>query len=75
MNHLLRASARFLLNPPPLGPVPARVNLPLQQRLLDSPVARMAANLRARAYFEAGCPNDLCDTAAARDIWLEVVPK
>jgi hypothetical protein len=28
--------------------------------------------VRANAYFEAGCPLDLCDHAAARDVWRVV---
>ena len=72
---------RFLFCPPRLGPVPPSwVATDLSgvaffnrfaARLAKSPpdlVTRLGME-RANAYFDAGCPLELCDHAAARDLW------
>ena len=66
-----RVALTFLFNPPPLGPIPPRVNFPLMVRINSPPCPTMAALMRrSSAYYDAGCPLDLCETAAARDVWL-----
>jgi hypothetical protein len=70
-SHLLtRAGARFILHPPPLGHAPVRIQPELMARVLPSSIARAAVMLRANAYFSAGCSLDLCEYAAARDLWF-----
>ena len=61
---------RFLFCPPALGPWPAR------PAGFASRLARIPADLvtrlgvaRSDAYYAAGCPLELCDHAAARDLW------
>ena len=65
---------RFLFNPPPLGPwpsqIPALVNR-FAERLVKYPpdlVTRLGM-IRSNAYYAAGCPVELCDHVAARDLW------
>ncbi|MEI8290763.1 MAG: hypothetical protein WCH99_14950 [Verrucomicrobiota bacterium] len=66
---------RFLFNPPPLAPLPVRPSLvPLNGfavRLARHPVDLVThlGMVRSNAYFDAGCPLELCDHAAARDLW------
>ena len=61
---------RFLFNPPPLSSVPARAN-GFAARLAKHPIDLVThlGLVRSTAYFEAGCPLELCDHAAARDLW------
>lgn len=64
---------RFLFCPPPLGAVPARPG-GFAHRLARPPVelvTRLGME-RANAYYAAGCPLELCDHAAARDLWQVV---
>jgi hypothetical protein len=76
-----RGLFRFLFNPPPLGPQPpawvafelagVAVYNRFAARLAKSPpdlVTRLAL-VRSNAYYDAGCPLELCDHAAARDLW------
>jgi hypothetical protein len=75
---------RFLFNPPPLGTKPsAWVSFELAGvAILNRFAARLAKSppdlvthlgmLRSNAYYEAGCPIELCDHAAARDLWLVI---
>src|SRR5512135_2184926 len=61
---------RFLFCPPPLGPLAARPG-GFARRLARSPVdlvTRLGME-RSNAYYAAGCPLELCDHAAARDLW------
>ena len=61
---------RFLFCPPGLGPLPVRPGR-LAARLARSPVdlvTRLGME-RSNAYYAAGCPLELCDHAAARDLW------
>ena len=72
---------RFLILPPRLGPVPpAWVATELASvaffnrfaaRLAKSPpdLVTHLGQVRSNAYFAAGCPLELCDHAAARDLW------
>ena len=72
---------RFLFQPPRLGPVPpAWVSQELAgvavfnrfaARLARHPVDLVThlGMARANAYHAAGCPLELCDHAAARDVW------
>lgn len=64
------ALLRFVFCPAPLGSVPAKPG-PFAGRLAKSPVdvATRVGMERANAYYAAGCPLELCDHAAARDIW------
>ena len=75
---------RFLFAPPPLAPLPVAWQfslrlgaLPLNgfaARLAKSPpdlVNRLGA-VRSAAYFAAGCPLELSDHAAARDLWAVI---
>lgn len=61
---------RFLFNPPPLSSVPVRPN-GFAVRLARHPVDLVThlGMVRANAYFDAGYPLELCDHAAARDLW------
>ena len=53
------------------GLVPPRPNPQLVSRLLFDPARALGMRLADR-YYAAGCPIELCDTAAARDIWLNL---
>ena len=61
---------RFLFCPPALGPLPVRQG-GFARRLARSPVdlATSLGMARSNAYYAAGCPLELCDHAAARDLW------
>ena len=65
-----RRLVRFLFQPPPLGPLPARTG-GFAERLARQPVDLVThlGMVRSNAYYAAGCPVELCDHAAARDIW------
>ena len=61
---------RFLFCPPALGPLPVRPG-GFASRLARVPVdllTRLGME-RSNAYYAAGCPLELCDHAAARDLW------
>jgi len=61
---------RFLFCPPALGPLPVRSG-GFAARLARGPVnlvTRLGIT-RANDYYAAGCPLELCDHAAARDLW------
>jgi hypothetical protein len=61
---------RFLFCPPGLGPLPVRPS-GFAARLARTPVdlvTRLGME-RSNAYYAAGCPLELCDHAAARDLW------
>ena len=72
---------RFLFLPPRLGPLPptwvatelagVAVFNRFAARLAKSPpdLVTHLGMLRASAYYDAGCPLELCDHAAARDLW------
>lgn len=72
---------RFLFNPPRLGqPPPTWVANELAGvAVFNQFVARLAQHppdlvthlgmVRSNAYYAAGCPLELCDHAAARDLW------
>lgn len=64
---------RFLFNPPLLGPLPVRVGR-FAERLARHPVDIVThlGKVRSNAYFAAGCPLELCDHAAARDLWAVI---
>ncbi len=61
---------RFLFCPPAQGPVPVRPG-GFAARLARTPVDLIThlGMARSNAYYAAGCPVDLCDHAAARDLW------
>ena len=61
---------RFRFNPAALGPLPARPG-GFAARLATSPpdLVTHLGMVRSNAYFAAGCPVELCDHAAARDLW------
>ena len=72
---------RFLFHPPPLGKIPPTWVATdfagllffnrFAGRLAKSPpdLVTHLGMVRANAYFDAGCPLELCDHAAARDVW------
>ena len=64
---------RFLFNPPPLSTVPLRPS-GFAARLAKHPVDLVThlGMVRANAYYAAGCPLELCDHAAARDLWTVI---
>ena len=64
---------RFLFNPPPLTTVPLRPS-GFAARLAKHPVDLVThlGMVRANAYYAAGCPLELCDHAAARDLWTVI---
>ena len=79
-----RRLVRFLFSPPPLGPKPSAwvvfelagvaVFNRFAARLAKSPpdlVTHLGMD-RSNAYFAAGCPVELCDHAAARDLWRAI---
>ena len=51
-------------------PDPARLNLFAARLVKSAPdlVSRLGM-MRSNAYYDAGCPLELCDHAAARDLW------
>ena len=72
---------RFRFNPPRLGPLPPKWVATefggllffnrFAIRLAKTPpdlVTRLGVE-RSNAYYDAGCPLELCDHAAARDLW------
>ncbi len=72
---------RFLFNPPSLGARPpawmgfelaaGNVCARFARRLAKHPpdlVTRLGM-IRSNAYYRAGCPAEVCDQAAARDLW------
>ena len=72
---------RFLFKPPPLRAIPpawvayelagVAVFNRFAQRLAKSPpdLVTHLGMVRSNAYYAAGCPLELCDHAAARDLW------
>ena len=72
---------RFLFQPPRLGPVPptwvatdlagVAIFNRFAGRLAKSPpdLVTHLGMVRSNAYYAAGCPLELCDHAAARDVW------
>src|SRR5512136_1024850 len=72
---------RFLFAAPRLGPVPpawvatelagVKVFNRCAGRLATSPpdLVTHLGMVRSNAYYAAGCPLELCDHAAARDLW------
>ena len=63
---------RFIFNPPPLSRLPVRPTLcGFAERLANYPpdLVTHLGMVRSTAYFDAGCPLELCDHAAARDLW------
>ena len=72
---------RFLFAPPRLGPIPpawvatefagVRIFNRFAARLAKSPpdLVTHLGMVRSSAYYDAGCPLELCDHAAARDLW------
>jgi len=72
---------RFLFKPPRLGPVPptwvatdlsgVAIFNRFAARLAKSPpdLVTHLGMVRSNAYYAAGCPLELCDHAAARDVW------
>lgn len=72
---------RFLFKPPRLGPVPptwvatdlagVAIFNKFAARLAKSPpdLVTHLGMVRSNAYYAAGCPLELCDHAAARDVW------
>ena len=64
---------RFLFCPPALGALPVRPG-GFAARLARSPVDLIThlGMVRSNAYYAAGCPLELCDHAAARDLWAVV---
>ena len=75
---------RFLFQPPRLGPVPptwvahelagVAIFNRFSGRLAKSPpdLVTHLGMARANAYYAAGCPLELCDHAAARDLWAVI---
>ena len=71
----------FLFRPPRLGPVPptwvahelagVAIFNKFAARLVKHPIDLVThlGMVRSNAYYAAGCPLELCDHAAARDLW------
>jgi len=76
-----RRLLRFLFKPPRMGPPPptwvahelagVAVFNKFAARLAKSPpdLVTHLGMVRSNAYHAAGCPLELCDHAAARDVW------
>jgi hypothetical protein len=64
---------RFLFNPPPLGSLPVRPG-GFAHRLAKHPpdLVTHLGMVRSTAYFAGGCSLELCDHAAARDLWAVI---
>jgi hypothetical protein len=62
---------RWRFAQPPIGLAPSRVIPQVMARLLtpQPSVTSHVIMARANRYFDAGCPVDLCEYAAARDLW------
>jgi hypothetical protein len=72
---------RFLFNPPKVGRIPpmwvafelagVAVFNKFAVRLAKHPIDLVThlGMVRSNAYYAAGCPLELCDHAAARDVW------
>ena len=72
---------RFLFKPPRLAPVPptwvahelagVAIFNKFVGRLAKHPIDLVThlGMVRSNAYYAAGCPLELCDHAAARDVW------
>jgi hypothetical protein len=63
---------RFLFNPPPLGLLPSgQGTCRFAERLAKYPpdLVTHLGMVRSTAYYDMGCPLELCDLAAARDLW------
>ena len=72
---------RFLFSPPPLGRIPptwvafelagVAVFNRFAARLAKHPIDLVThlGMARSNAYYAAGCAVELCDHAAARDVW------
>ncbi len=72
---------RFRFNPPRLGQLPptwvaqelagVAIFNKFAARLAKSPpdLVTHLGMVRSNAYYAAGCPLELCDHAAARDVW------
>lgn len=62
---------RWCFAQPDLGPAPS-CSYPQVVTRLNTPhpsaITRIMV-LRSNRYYDAGCPLDLCDYAAARDLW------
>ena len=75
---------RFLFSPPPVGRIPppwvafelagVAVFNRFAGRLAKSPpdLVTHLGMVRSNAYYAAGCPLELCDHAAARDVWAVI---
>ena len=61
---------RFLFSAPPLKSLPLQTG-GFAKRLARHPVDLVTrlGMARSNAYYAAGCPLELCDHAAARDLW------
>jgi hypothetical protein len=72
---------RFLFSPPPLGRKPptwvayelagVAIFNRFAERLAKHPIDLVThlGMVRSNTYYAAGCPLELCDHAAARDLW------
>lgn len=72
-----RVIYRLLFNPLPLATAPTAVNLQLlarAYRLIGSMgyLATVVVRIRCHDYARAGCPLDMVEYAAARDLWNAV---
>lgn len=67
---LKKVATQFILQPPKLGLAPPVVDQKLMAMLLPYPSVRGTVMRLANRYYLAGCPLDLCETAACRDIFL-----
>ena len=65
---------KFRFNPPPLGGCDGLAVRGFAARLARHPVDLVTSlgMERANAYFAAGCPLELCEHAAARDLWAVI---
>ena len=75
---------RFRFNPPPVGRIPptwvafelagVAVFNRFAGRLAKHPpdLVTHLGMVRSNAYYAAGCPLELCDHAAARDLWAVI---
>ena len=75
---------RFLFDPPPLGRQPASwvafelAGVAVFNRFVDRlasyppDLVTHLGMVRSNAYYAAGCPLELCDHAAARDLWAVI---
>lgn len=64
---------QWVFNPPTVGEPSAHVSIAHALHRLSIPLIAAVVLTRSQAYYLAGCPVDLCEASAARDVWAVMV--